>query len=430
VNKPPKTWVLHRAAQVVTLAGTAAPRSGPAMSELGLLRNASVIGQGDRITWVGPSDTMDRVLAGLGVQEPNIMDLHHDLVVMPAFCDAHTHIAWVGDRRDELDERLRGASYEAILSRGGGILSTVASTRQASVEQLVDATSARVYRMLNYGTTTLEIKSGYGLDLETELRQLRAAKFVAKEYKFRIKTTCLAAHAVPEQARGNAHARARFVEQVCQEILPAVARERLADYADVFCDRGAFTSEESERVLTTAKSLGMALRVHANELGPTGGATLAARLGAVTADHLVYIDDDDRRALANAGTIAVLLPGTSLVLGSPFADGRALVDAGVPVAVASDCNPGSCPMENLGLAVALACYGNRLTPAEAICAVTHNAACSLGLGRKLGRIEPGLCADMLVLQTDDVRDLVYLPGSLLVDRVMQAGTVRATNRLE
>jgi imidazolonepropionase len=270
------------------------------------------------------------------------------------------------------------------------------------------------------GTTTFEIKSGYGLDLDTELRQLRVARRLAAA-GFRIKTTCLVAHAVPAEARDSEASRAAFIDRICTETLPAIAKAGLADYCDVFCDRGAFTPEESRKVLNVAVQLGLPLRVHANEFGHTGGALLAAELGATTADHLLHLDDDERAALRRAGVVAVLLPGTSLVLGKPWADGRALVEAGVPVAIATDCNPGSCALESLAVVLGLCCYGNRLSPAEAVCAATHNAAASLHLDHEVGSLVAGRSADFLVLDTPDYRDLVYHAGSPLIRTVVQSG---------
>jgi imidazolonepropionase len=340
---------------------------------------------------------------------------------VPALVDAHTHLVWAGDRKHELELRLRGADYEEIFRAGGGILSSVGATRAVDDDELHAQSLARIERMRRSGTTTFEIKSGYGLELETERRQLRVARRLGRENGFRVRTTCLAAHAIPAELRDAPEGRAAFIARVCDEILPTVAREGLADAADVFCDRGAFTVEESRTILERARSLGLRLRVHANELGATGGAKLAAELRADSADHLLHIDDDDRASLRDAGTTAVLLPGTSLVLGKPFADGRALVDAGVPVAVATDCNPGSCAIESLAMTLALACYGNRLSPAQALCAATHNAAASLGLDAEVGSLVPGRAGDLLVLATSDYRDLVYHAGSPLVEAVYQRG---------
>lgn len=408
--------VLRDIAQLVTLADGPAdvPRSGAAQSELAILRDASVLLTDGKIAWVGPAKDCPAA--------PNAVD--HDCrgkAVVPALVDSHTHLVWGGDRKDELELRLAGADYEAIAAAGGGILSSVRQTRDRDDDALYRESHARLLRMRRMGTTAVEIKSGYGLDLGTELRQLRVARHLSERTGIRVRTTCLAAHSIPADLRASPEGRAAFVARVCDEILPAVARAGLADFCDVFCDRGAFTPEESRAVLLAARALGLELRVHANEFGHTGGARLAAELHARSADHLLHLDDDERAALRDASTVATLLPGTSLVLGKPFADGRALVRAGVPVAVATDCNPGSCALESLALVLALACYGCRLTPAEALCAATHNAAASLGLAHERGRVAPGLAADLLVLDTPDYRDLVYHAGSPLIAAVYQHG---------
>jgi imidazolonepropionase len=411
------TRVFDRAARVVTLAGAEGPRRGAAANELAIVEDGSVVVDDDgRIAWVGPASTMPASVR----DGADVVDCR-GRTLMPALVDAHTHLVYAGARKDELEMRLRGADYEEIFANGGGILSSVRQTRAVTDDELYTQSHARITRMRRSGTTTFEVKSGYGLELETELRQLRVARRLAREAGFRVRTTCLAAHAVPAEARTSPERRAEWIRTIAEDILPRVASEQLADYADVFCDRGAFDLDESRRVLQAARALGLGLRVHANELGPTGGAKLAADMGAASADHLLFVDDDDRRALAEAGTVAVLLPGTSLVLGKPFADGRALVAAGVAVAVATDCNPGSCALENLAMVLALACYGNRLSVAEAICGATHNAAASLGLSHEVGSLAPGKSADLLVLATEDVRDLVYHAGSPLVDEVWQAG---------
>jgi imidazolonepropionase len=412
----PKRTLLHRARAVVTLEGPAGPRAGVAMGALAVLEQGSVaIDEQGRIAWVGPGD---RVPAE-HLDGAETIDCR-GRTITPALVDPHTHAVWAGDRKDELELRIAGADYEEIFAKGGGILSSVRQTRQVSEDELHAQSLVRLRRMRAAGTTTLEIKSGYGLDLETELRQLRVARRL-RAAGFRIKTTCMVAHAIPQEARDTPGGREAFIERICAEILPTVAAQHLADYADVFCDRGAFTPDESRRVLQTARGLGLGLRVHANELGSTGGARLAAELGAASADHLLHLDDDERRLLREAGVVATLLPGTSLVLGKPYADGRALVEAGVAVAVATDCNPGSCALENLSLVLALACYGNRLSPAQALCAATHNAAASLQLDHEVGSIVAGKSADLLVLDTPDYRDLVYHAGSPLIGAVWHSG---------
>jgi imidazolonepropionase len=403
-------------AQLLTLADgpPGRARGGAAQAELGLRPGHSVLIEAGQIAWVGPERERPR---RHGAHEVDC----RGKAVLPALVDSHTHLVWGGDRKDELEMRLAGADYEQIFAAGGGILSSVRQTRAQGDDEILAQSRARLRRMQRCGTAAVEIKSGYGLDLETELRQLRVARRLSEETGVPVRTTCLAAHALPAELRGSEAGRAAFVDRVCAEILPAVARAGLADFVDVFCDRGAFTPDESRAVLSAATRLGLPLRVHANEFGHTGGAYLAAEFAARSADHLLHLDDDERAALREAGTVATLLPGTSLVLGKPFADGRALVRAGVPVAVATDCNPGSCAFESLAMVLALACYGCKLAPAEALCAATHNAAASLGLAHTLGRIEPGMRADLLVLATGDYRDLVYHAGSPLLDSVYQSG---------
>lgn len=410
------TTALIEPAQLLTLADGPKdrPHAGAAQAELGLRPGHSVVIADGKVSWVGPERERPTIAGATEVD-------CRGKVVMPALVDSHTHMVWGGDRKDELELRLGGADYEQIFAAGGGILSSVRQTRALTDDELLAQSRVRLERMRRCGTTTLEIKSGYGLDLETELRQLRVARRLSEQTGVRVRTTCLAAHALPAELRGSPDGRDEFIRRVCADILPAVAAAGLADYCDVFCDRGAFTPDEARRVALAARALGMAPRLHANEFGHTGGALLAAELGALSADHLLHLDDAERDALARAGVVATLLPGTSLVLGKPFADGRALVAAGVPVAVASDCNPGSCALESLALVLALACYGCRLAPAEAICAAIHNAACSLGLAAEVGRIEPGMSADLLVLATADYRDLVYHAGSPLISAVYQRG---------
>jgi imidazolonepropionase len=415
---------LTRAAQLLTLAGSPLARSGPAGRELGIIAEGTIVIADERIAWVGPHTEFLRLHEAGELPEVGRAQTIHDCagkVVMPAFVDPHTHLVWAGHRLDELEQRLAGADYEHIFAAGGGILSSVRQTRAASEQELFEQSSHRIERMRACGTTSFEIKSGYGLDLETELRQLRVARRLRDELGVRIKTTCLVAHALPAEARGSDEARARFLDSILDTILPAVAAEGLADYADVFCERGAFTKEESGRVLAKAAALGMGLRVHAHEFDHSGGVELAAELRAKSADHLLVLDDRERGLLRDAGVVAVLLPGTSLVLGKPYADGRALIEAGVAGGGAAPSNPGSCALENLALVLGLACYGCKLSPAEAILAATHNAAASLDLADEVGRLEPGMSADLLVLGTADYRDLVYHAGSPLVREVYSRG---------
>ena len=420
----PSSIALTRASQLLTLAGSPLPRSGKASRELGILEHASLVIADDHIAWVGPHSEFVALHERGELPEVGRAQTIHDCagkVVMPAFVDPHTHLVWGGDRLDELEQRLAGADYEHIFAAGGGILSSVRQTRGASEQELFEQSLRRIQRMQACGTTSFEIKSGYGLELETELRQLRVARRLRDEAGVRIKATCMVAHALPAEARGSDEARARCLDSIVDTILPAVAAEGLADYADVFCERGAFTKAESARVLGKAAALGLGLRIHAHEFDHSGGVELAAELRAKSADHLLVLDERERGLLRDAGVVAVLLPGTSLVLGKPYADGRALIDAGVAVAIATDCNPGSCALENLAMVLGLACYGCKLSVAEAIVAATHNAAASLDLADQVGRLEPGMSADLLVLATSDHRDLVYHAGSPLIREVYSRG---------
>lgn len=415
---------LTRASQLLTLAGSPLPRTGAAARELGIVEQGTIVIAGERIVWTGPHAEFVALQERGELPEVGRAATIHDCagqLIMPAFVDPHTHLVWAGHRRDELEQRLAGADYEHIFAAGGGILSSVRQTRAASDDELFEQSRRRIERMRACGTTSFEIKSGYGLELDTELRQLRVARRLASELGVRIKTTCLAAHALPAEARGSDEARARFLDTIVDAILPAVVAEGLADYADVFCERGAFTKAESARVLDKARALGLGLRVHAHEFDHSGGVELAAELRALSADHLLVLDDRERALLRDAGVTAVLLPGTSLVLGKPYADGRALIDAGVAVAIATDCNPGSCALENLAMVLGLACYGCKLSPAEAIVAATHNAAASLELSDEVGRLEAGMSADLLVVASEDYRELVYHAGSPLVREVWSRG---------
>lgn len=415
--------VLRAASRVYTLADGPkdSPRAGAAMAELGVRDGWTVVVRRGQIAWAGPDADLRGEHVPTGAAELDC----RGRAVIPALVDSHTHLVWGGDRKHELEMRLAGADYEAIFAAGGGILSSVRNTRDLDEDALFAQSLARLRRMLRAGTTAVEIKSGYGLDLGTELRQLRVARRLAEETGVRVRTTCLAAHALPAELRDRPEGRAAYVAQVRDEILPAVVAAGLADYCDVFCDRGAFTPDETRTLLRAAQALGLPIRLHANEFGHTGGALLAAEFKARSADHLLHLDDAERAALRDAGVVATLLPGTSLVLGKPFADGRALVRAGVPVAVATDCNPGSCALEVLSMVLALACYGNRLSPAEALTAATHNAAASLGLAGERGRVEVGLAGDLVVLATDDARDLVYHAGSPLIAAVVHGGRLVA-----
>ena len=341
--------------------------------------------------------------------------------LIPGLVDAHTHPVWAGDRAEEIGRRLSGESYAAISAEGGGILSTVRATRAASDAELSGLVGARLARMLAHGTTTVEAKSGYGLTVADELKALRLlSRFGRPNAAPRVVPTLLAAHELPPEYAGR---RGDWVRAIVEEILPAVAREGLARYCDVFCEEGVYTPAETKQILSAARALGLGLRVHADELARSGGSLVAAELHAASADHLLCIGDAEIAALASSGTVAVILPGTAWWMKKPPAPARSLVAAGVPVAVASDANPGTCCTESLAAVAAHACLDSGLTVEETLTGVTLNAAASLGLASEIGSLEAGKCADVVVLDAPDDRHLVYHWGVNLVAAVVSRGRV-------
>jgi imidazolonepropionase len=326
----------------------------------------------------------------------------------PGWVDAHTHLVFGGWRQHEIPLKLKGASYLEILQSGGGILDTVRQTRALGEDALFERAKEFLGEQLALGVTATEAKSGYGLDLENELKQLRVLARLKNEAGFDVVPTYMGAHAVPPEYAGNADA---YVEFVCAEVLPRVAKERLAQYCDVFCETGVFSVQQSRQVLETAKSLGLGLKIHADEIDSLGGAELAGELGAVSAEHLIAASDAGISALAKGGVTACLLPGTSLYLNKPFARARDMIEQGVAVAVASDFNPGSCPSLNLQLCANLAYLKYRMKPEEVLAALTLNAACAIGVGRTHGSIEPGKQADLVLWNADSMELLCYRMGS-------------------
>jgi imidazolonepropionase len=341
--------------------------------------------------------------------------------LIPGLVDAHTHPVWAGDRAPEIGRRLSGESYAAIAAEGGGILATVRATRAASDAELSGLVAGRLARMLAHGTTTVEAKSGYGLTVADELKALRLlSRFTGADSAPRVVPTLLAAHEIPPEYTDR---RADWVRAIVQEILPTVAREQLARFCDVFCEEGVYTVAETRQILSAAKALGLSLRVHADELARSGGSLVAAELSAASADHLLCIGDREIAALAASGTVAVILPGTAWWMRKPPAPARALIAAGVPVAVASDANPGTCCTESLAAVAAHACLDSGLTVEETLTGMTLNAASSLGLASEIGSLEAGKRADVAVLDAPDDRHLVYHWGVNLVAAVVSRGRV-------
>jgi imidazolonepropionase len=368
---------------------------------------------GDRIAWAGPASALP------GRASATVTWSAGGRVVTPGLVDCHTHLLFGGDRSGEWEQRLAGAGYEAIAAAGGGIGATVRATRAASDAELLDGAATRAAALAARGVTTVEVKSGYGLDLDTELRMLRLARRLPERVPVDVVTTFLGAHAVPPEFDGDAEA---YVGFVCDEVLPAVAAEGLADAVDGFCERIAFSAGQLDRVLTAAARVGLPVKLHADQLSDGGGAALAARHRALSADHLEHTSPDGVAALAAAGTVAVLLPGAAYVLrddAAPPVD--ALRRAGVPMAVATDCNPGTSPLVSLPLAMHLACTRFGLTVAEAVAGATEHAARALGLAGEAGVIAPGARADLVVWDADHPAQVVYWVGLDPVAAVVKRG---------
>jgi imidazolonepropionase len=420
------------AGSVATLAGGL--RRGAAQADAAALDGGdlAVACWGGRVLAVGPAADVYRqiVAAGHSPAEFEHVDADGGLIT-PGLIDAHTHLIFAGTREQEWQMRAHGAGYLEVLAAGGGILSTVAATRDASDERLLSAARGRLDEMLACGTTTAEAKSGYGLDVAAELRLLRIIGQLEAEGPMRLVPTYLGAHAVPEQYRGRPDGTDEFVAEVVDRQLPQVAAQGIAEFCDVFCERGVFSANQTARILAAATSLGMRTRIHADELAPSGGAELAAGSGCLSADHLAAPSDAGVAALARAAAspnpvVATLLPATSWFLGKHhFAPARRFIDAGIPVALATDLNPGTSPTVSLPLVMSIACVEMGLSPAEALVAVTVNAAHSLGLGSEIGSIEPGRQADLVVWNVPTFEQLPYWLGTRPARTVIVGGRVVA-----
>ncbi len=345
--------------------------------------------------------------------------------VLPAFVDPHTHPVWAGSREDEFDRRLRGETYMEIANSGGGINSTVRATRLATDEELLATTMARLDTFLRHGTTTIEAKSGYGLDLTTEIQMLEVIARADANHAVDLHPTCLAAHEVPPEHRADPE---RWVERLIEVIHPEIARRGLAEAVDVFCETGVFDLEQTRRLLAGAADFGWRIHLHADELTPLGGAQLAVEMGALSADHLLCVTAEGIASLAGSDTVAVLLPGTAFFLGMPWAPARDLIDAGCAVALATDCNPGSSPTESMPMILALACLGMGMDVAEAVTAATLNAAAAIGCAGELGSLEVGKRADLIVLDAPTYHHIVYNFGVNPVRHVIKNGSPVVINR--
>jgi len=420
-EKESKRLAVVNCSQVVTLAGPERPRVGPEMLTLGMIEDGGLIVRDGRIEQVGTSSQIkasidaDCVVVDAGGR-----------VVLPGFVDAHTHPVFAGTRAAEFEQRSLGATYQEIAARGGGIQSTVNQTRAASLDDLVAAGRRYAEWFLRGGTTTVEAKSGYGLSLEDELKILRAIKKLDEETPLRYVPTFLGAHTIPKEYAAR---RDEYISLIIDEMLPQVGREKLAEFADVFCEQNVFTTDESWKILSAARCHGLGLRMHADQLSLSGGAKLAAELGTITADHLEHTDAAGIAALKSAGVQPVLLPGSVYALGSSrYPDAREMIDAGLAVVLATDFNPGSSPTPSMPMILSLAATHMKMTPAESITAATINAAYSLNRGAQLGSLEPGKIADVVIHDCDDYRELAYFFGIEHAWQVYCAGEPRITKR--
>jgi imidazolonepropionase len=413
----PKTLLIRNLAQIATPLGFV-PARGESMRKLAVFDQSVIVIRDRRFAFVGRESDID----------PDLRDIIDDdfdargATAVPGFVDSHTHIPFAGFRETEFNRRLQGETYEQIAASGGGIASSVHATRRASQDELTENILARTRTMARYGTTTAEAKSGYGLSVEGELKQLRAIRDASAYSLVRLVPTCLAAHDFPPEGRSSAAARRGYVSMIIGEILPAVAEERLAVFCDAFVERGVFTFEEGDAVLRAGAALGLFPRLHADELSDTDGASLAATLGCASADHLMHISDAGIAALAASNTVANLLPATSFFLMSDrYAPARELIDADAIVSLSTDCNPGTSMTESMPIVMQLATLQMKMTVEESLTAATLNGASSLRLAHEIGSIEAGKRADLVLLDAPNYLHLVYHFGVNLVAHVMRDG---------
>jgi len=402
-EKESKTLAVVNCSQLVTLAGPARPRVGSELRELAIIANGGMFVRDRLIERVGTSDEIETLIE----TNTEVVDARSH-VVLPGFVDAHTHPVFGGTRVEEFEERSKGATYEEIAARGGGIQSTVNATRATNEEVLTDECRRYADWFLRSGTTTIEAKSGYGLSLEDELKILRVIKRLGRETPLRYVPTFLGAHSIPAEYRSR---REQYVSLIIEEMLPAVAQQKLAEFCDVFCEQKVFTTDEAWKILSAARCQGMGLRIHADQLSLSGGAQLAAELGTVTADHLEHTDAAGIAVLKKANVQPVLLPGSVYALGSTrYPAAREMIDAGLAVVLATDFNPGSSPTPSIPMILSLASTQMKMTPAEGVTAVTINAAYSLNRGAEIGSLEAGKIADFVIHDCSDYRELAYFFG--------------------
>ncbi len=428
--------VLVHIGELVSVSGRA-PRCGKEMDNLAVIRDGCVVIDDGIIRWVGTMGAYVNEKEHGDGPDTDVIDCTGKAVV-PGFVDSHTHFVFGGYREKEYAMRMAGRSYMDIMNAGGGIVSSVSDTRRASYDALMASGGKRLDRMLAMGVTTVEGKSGYGLDMDTELKQLKVMKALNESHPVDVIATYLGPHAVPTeelmQASGlfSVHdsrwkdkdfRRKAYLDKVIEAILPKVCKEQLAAFADIFCEEGVYEVEDSRRYLKRAKELGLKLKIHADEMVPLGGAMLAARMNAVSADHLLAASDESIESMAVSGTIATLLPGTAFSLRENYADARKIIDKGAAVALATDFNPGSCPTQSIPLIIALAAVKMGMTTREILSALTINGACAVGLSDRIGSIEAGKDGDLLILEYPSIDFLPYHLGMNIIEKVIKKGKV-------
>ncbi len=404
--------ILANIRELVTLSGVFSSPENP----LGVLRDACVAMDEGVIAYAGDFSSIPASLL-----DSEVMDAD-DLTVMPGLVDCHTHLVFAGNRADEYLMKLSGVPYMEIAQRGGGILATVEATRKASLEELIALGLPRLKRALARGITTVEIKSGYGLDTETELKQLEAIDALSQLQPVEIVPTFMGAHEFPPEFRGDEGKKERYVDLLCEEMIPAVAEQGIAVFIDVFCEPGVFSVPQAERILLKGVEFGLIPRLHADEFADGKAASLAARIGAKSADHLQAASIEGLEEMAKAGVVATLLPGVNLSMGKKdFPDAKKMIELGLKIAIATDFNPGSSPTQNLPLVAAFACAFMRVPPQTALAAITANAASALGMQSKIGKIEVGMQADLLGLRADGWADIFYNSGENLTALAIKKG---------
>lgn len=403
--------------QLVTVQSHGKPKKGKDMQDVGIIQDGWIAIAGDRIVGIGSG----AISSDFQIGENTVIIHGEGKTVTPGLIDPHTHLVHAGSRENELALKLKGVPYLEILKQGGGILSTVNATKKATMEELVAQSKKSLDRMLSYGVTTVEIKSGYGLTLETEIKQLEAIHRLQEQTPVDLISTFMGAHAIPKEYKEKPE---EFIDLIINEMLPVVKEKNLAEFCDVFCEEGVFSVDQTRRILEAARSLGFKNKIHADEIVPLGGAELAAELQTISAEHLMAASEEGLKMMAENNVVPVALPGTSFNLATgKYADARKMIAYGLPVALATDYNPGSCPTENIQLIMSIGCLYLKMTPAEVISAVTINAAAAIDRAQEIGSIEVGKKADITIFDTPNLYYIPYHFGVNHVDTVLKSGKI-------